>query len=134
MRPSIQTFICGHDGCTERARYEYFNRAEARQQWERYGDGKYRCVRHTQPDSALSPDNLRREWSGVSDQREHGRYIGNFGFLDGPGFKFFAKDFPAGTTLRVTAEVILPASSELSERRTDAGQVPGMNTNQSVKP
>lgn len=34
--------------------------------------------------------------------------------MHGPGFKAFAEDFPDGTVLRVTAEIILP-SREQSE-------------------
>jgi hypothetical protein len=30
------------------------------------------------------------------------------GFSHGPGFKAFAEDFPAGTRLRITAEIIFP--------------------------
>lgn len=44
--------------------------------------------------------------------RSLGLFFGNQGFVYGPGFRAFAKDFPAGTVLRVTAEVILPAKAQ----------------------
>jgi hypothetical protein len=37
------------------------------------------------------------------------------GLTSGPGFKAFAVDFPAGTILRVTAEIIFPESSEAAQ-------------------
>jgi len=107
-RASIQTFLCGHEGCTERARYEYYDRAEARRQWERYGNGKYRCVRHSQPDEVLSEANAKLTRDLVNEERNGHLYFGYSGFAHGPGFKAFSADFPAGTVLRVTAEIILP--------------------------
>ncbi len=37
-----------------------------------------------------------------------GLYWDSMGFVHGPGFRAFAKDFPEGTVIRVTAEIILP--------------------------
>jgi hypothetical protein len=49
-------------------------------------------------------------------------YWGNFGMAHGPGFKAFADDFPAGTVIRVTAEIILP------EAKGDAAEDALMST------
>src|ERR1044072_5050018 len=116
-RPSIVRFRCGHPGCEEFARYEADNRYHAIEMDKRYGNGKYRCVRHSQPDSVLSADNSKIVDELISLKEPHGLYWGNEtawgGFAHGPGFKAFAEDFPAGTVLRVTAEIILPATKEV---------------------
>lgn len=101
-------FECGHPGCPEIAHYECRTRKEQADLYRSYGDGKYRCVRHAQPDELLSASNLTRSVEIVSRQEDHGRYWGHSGFIYGPGFKAFAQDFPAGTTIKVTAEIVLP--------------------------
>jgi hypothetical protein len=55
--------------------------------------------------------------SGTSRQEEYGRFWNHQGFLSGPGFKVWAKDFPAGSRLIVTARVELPdiSSSSMTE-------------------
>lgn len=113
-RQYLSRFECGHPGCKEFATYESSRRADQADQYRRYGNKQWRCVRHSQPDEVLALDNQRL----VRDVacREHfyeGNSIGLFwgggsGFAHGPGFKAFAKDFPAGTILRVTAEIIAP--------------------------
>jgi len=45
----------------------------------------------------------------LNEQKEHGRYFGNFGFVSGPGFKAYAKDFPPGARLIITARIELPS-------------------------
>jgi len=99
---------CGHEGCTEYANFTADTRAEYGLLDRHHGYGRWRCVRHTQPDDVLSTTNRVRVWEDTSDQRPHGRFFSNAGFISGPGFKVFAKDFPPGTRLRVTAEIILP--------------------------
>jgi hypothetical protein len=115
-RPSIVRFKCGHPGCEEFARYEADNRQHAIDLEKRYGFGKYRCVRHSQPDSVLSVDKPKIVDELRSIEKPNGLYWGKetafSGFAHGPGFKAFAKDFPDGTVLRVTAEIILPATKE----------------------
>jgi hypothetical protein len=76
----------------------------------RYGGDRWRCVRHVRDENdVLSPDRLILQSETVNRQEPYGRFFGNSGFFHGPGFKAFAEDFPAGTIIRVTAEVILPA-------------------------
>lgn len=107
-------FRCAEPGCEEHVNYETSTREEQRRLWQRQQSHPYRCTRHSQPDELLSAQRPRivheiaskrqRTDSGV----DIGVYRGNWGMLHGPGFKAFAKDFPEGTVLRVTAEIILP--------------------------
>ncbi|TCL70596.1 hypothetical protein [Rhizobium sp. BK251] len=120
-RPSIARFKCGHPGCEEYARYEADNRQHYIDLDRRYGNGQYRCVRHSQPDSVLSLDNIKIVDEMTVFEQPHGLYWGkesaSSGFAHGPGFKAFATDFPPGTRLRVTAEVILPDGEKAMEGR-----------------
>lgn len=98
---------CQHPGCTEVARYEASTRKEETEIYQRYARN-WLCVRHTRPDEVLSAVNTLRSVELISEEKSCGRFFGSQGFIAGPGFKIYASDFPAGTKLRVTAEVILP--------------------------
>ena len=74
-----------------------------------YSNGRWRCVRHSQPDEVLSAENPETTCELTVEQKPGGRYFGNFGFVHGPGFKAFAKDFPEGTKIVVTATLIPPS-------------------------
>jgi|SRR5215217_7680675 len=104
---------CGHEGCNEFARYEADNRKHYLDLCVQYGQGRWRCVRHSQPDQVLSAVNLKtvEELSVIESRGDlyWGKEKAWNGFSHGPGFKAFAADFPEGTVLRVTAEVILPS-------------------------
>lgn len=104
-------FQCGHPGCAEFAHYTSRTQAEQADLYRQYGNSQYRCTRHSRPDEVLTVDAPKRVHEQISRQETTGRYWGNFGFVSGPGFKAWAKDFPPGTILRVTAEVIFPAPS-----------------------
>ena len=82
--------------------------------YEKY---QWRCTRHMRPDEVLSTDDTARE--SVLEVRDRpnlgprwmplgGETGGGNGFITGPGFKAFAKDFPAGARLVVTARIELP--------------------------
>lgn len=106
----IVRFKCGHEGCTETVRYDADNRRDAVNLADRYSNGRWRCVRHTRPEEVLS-NQVRAISSEMKVIEEpHGLYWGKdtafSGFAHGPGFKAFAEDFPPGTILRVTAEII----------------------------
>lgn len=107
-REYFTRFQCSHEGCAEFAHWRSDTRADQERIHADYGNGKYKCTRHSQPDMVLSPQNTRREYEVTSRQEPHGRYFGMWGFMSGPGFKVFANDFPTGTILRVTAEVVVP--------------------------
>ena len=53
---TIRVF-CGHEGCHEMGFYSYENRKEYIELESKYGNSKWRCVRHTHPEDVLSIDN-----------------------------------------------------------------------------
>jgi hypothetical protein len=114
---------CEEDGCTERAYYVLRTRREYDQTIQGLQRrGGWRCVRHTKADEVLSAENPVRETTLASYEASYGRFFapegqakGGSGFVYGPGFKAFAKDFPPGTRLVVTAR-LEPALTE--ERET----------------
>ena len=105
---------CGVKGCKNGAHYEAQNQKEAREIIEQYGNGKYRCAKHTNPEKLLSLD--RKKITSIQIAEKSKKYPNldglywndGSGFIFGPGFKAFADDFPAGTKLIVTAEIMLP--------------------------
>lgn len=104
---------CGYKGCRENGHYEAENRAHYTELLEKYGNGKWRCVRHIKPEEVLSPTNLRRQHEIVSEHSYYegksiGLYWNRFDMVSGPGFKAYANDFPEGTKIIVTAEIVLP--------------------------
>ena len=105
---------CGEPGCREVAHYEADTRKEQRQLYEKYGNKQWRCIRHSRPLENLSLENPKTVSESASTElfSERGESLGlywnKFGFMSGPGFRAWAKDFPVGTTIRVTAEIILP--------------------------
>lgn len=107
-------FVCNYPGCTESANYRYPTRRDMMESFElkNYSGGRWRCVRHNKPDEVLSASNPRTRAEIVLEQKSHGKYFGNFGFVSGLGFRVFADDFPAGTRLIVTAEIVPPAERE----------------------
>jgi len=105
---------CGFDGCKEFAHYEAKNRKEASELYAKYGSGKYRCCRHTSIEEVLGLENMKR--TKTMTALKSTKYTDltelfwdeSSGFTSGPGFKAYANDFPKGTKLIVTAEIILP--------------------------
>lgn len=110
MARSIFRATCGHDGCNEFVRYEADNRSHYIDLSKRYGNGQWRCVRHAQPDQVLSASNSKTVEELRVINSDGNLYWGKekafSGFSHGPGFKAFAEDFPEGTVLRITAEII----------------------------
>lgn len=104
------TFPCAHEGCMERARYVYQTKRDLQESFElkNFSNGRWRCIRHSRPDEVLSAQNPKTRAELTVDEHPHGRYFGHSGFISGPGFKAFAKDFPAGAKVIVTAELVLP--------------------------
>jgi hypothetical protein len=107
---------CGYPGCTDFGNYVCETRAGITVIQRRYYPDKWRCLRHNNPDSVLAIENLIRTTEYRNDVviSERGNDIiglfwnGKSGFEFGPGFKAWSKDFPEGTILRVTAEILLP--------------------------
>lgn len=117
---------CAHEGCREHSNYVFDRRADEQAERERVRKHGWRCVRHTQPDHVLSPDAQVREAVlaiyetdfGYPNQGVHRFWVpegatkGGNGFVYGPGFKAFAKDFPVGTRLIVTARIEIPEGGQ----------------------
>lgn len=69
------------------------------------------CVRCAKPDRVLTPDRLRVEWTSEPSRAEaYGKFWGSSGVFIDEGYYAAAKDFPVGSVVKVTCEVILPAS------------------------
>jgi len=105
---------CAEDGCRETAYYEHANQREAQESRQRRAKYPYRCSRHTRPDEVLTQDGTEREGVLTVYEESYGRFWrsehdkSGSGSARGPGFKAFAKDFPTGTRLVVTARIELP--------------------------
>lgn len=116
-RCSIQV-PCAIEGCPERSRWEYTSyksRAESFE-WRAYMVDKkpWKCCRHSHGDGVLTVYNRRFVWESKALARSErfpelpDMFWGAMGVVTGPGFYASSKDFPAGTKIRVTAEVLLP--------------------------
>ena len=100
---------CGHEGCGEWSFHQYANQRERCEGERQHGGGKWRCVRHTKPEEVMSVENNRMETVLTVVEFDYGKFWnGSRGFVYGDGYKAYAKDFPAGTRLKVTVE-FLPA-------------------------
>ena len=109
---------CGHSGCSKYGHYGADNNKDRTRIHKKYGNGKYRCCRHTSPDKVLGVNNLKRQVTFVADKSKKYPKLpelfwddGN-GFTHGPGFMAYANDFPEGTKLIITAEIVLPEGAE----------------------
>ena len=100
---------CTHAGCTHVARYEYDTRRDLETSWELKNRATSKCSRHSDLSRVLTMENLRTEWTSEPNRQEtYGRFMGNNGVLIGHGYYMEAKEFPVGTRLRITCEVLLP--------------------------
>ena len=114
-------YVCKHDGCNNRADFCYDSNRELFDSYEyrRYGDStkdKWACVEHSDIARVLSPQKLRTVWVSQPVREEAcGKFCGSEGVITGEGFYFEADEFPVGTVLRVTAEVILPEQTAYPE-------------------
>jgi len=123
-REYIVRVKCGYEGCKENSFYTADTRAYENELYRKYGNGLWRCCRHTRPEIVLSAEKPKRVTEMVLTEkfsdakygpvRSIGLYWDGSGFKHGPGFQAYAGDFPKGTILRVTAEVILPPSNQQS--------------------
>lgn len=122
-RPYLSRFVCGADGCMDFVNYEANTRADQARLYQAYGQGRYRCSRHSRPDEVLSAERPIIVHEQVSYEESYGRFWRHCrsGFTYGPGFRAFAKDFPPGTCLRITAEVILPERATPTSNDTEKG-------------
>lgn len=108
-------FACAHNGCTEHVTFRYDTQRDLRESAELkwYGGGKgWLCTRHNKPNEVLSADNPETHAELISREEAYGLFFGSSGFVHGPGFKAFAKDFPPGTKLIITARIEIPATAQ----------------------
>lgn len=120
-------FQCSHLGCHETTTFRYDTRRDMISSFEakHYSSGRWKCLRHREPDRVLSAGNLETRFEVVSEQKEHGRFFGSFGIVTGPGFLAYAEDLPAGAKLIVTARIELPPEPEHNTRTIDMfGEAP----------
>lgn len=119
------TLRCPTKGCTERPTfYEYTSQREYAEALKDYPGRTQACTRHRRPDEVLSVENFVRHHVLVASKVPNvsglywmveGAERGGSGFEYGPGFKAYARDFPEGTRLLVTAEIELPADPSQQE-------------------
>lgn len=110
-KPTV-TLRCAEPGCREYTFYEYANKRERDEAADR--NRVWRCVRHSMPDRVLTMERRRVEWtSGENVELSHGRYWGGkSGLIANEAVYAAAREFPVGTRIRITAEVILPEGVE----------------------
>jgi hypothetical protein len=114
---------CTHEGCKEAGIYSYSTRREYAEGMKR--NKTWTCTRHSKPKEVLSIDNPKTEaiiickqllFNGGpqilgkfwQDKENIGTEKCNSGFQYGNGYRAYASDFPEGTIIKITAEVILP--------------------------
>jgi len=105
---------CHEEGCSEWARFTYDSQKECVRDFPMRE--KWKCVRHTSPETVLGISNLCvetvmtaqmiKDSGGINDLGIF--WDGKNGFVFGNGYKAYAADFPVGTKLRITATVELP--------------------------
>ena len=111
-------YNCAETGCSERYRTVADTRALERDIRVRYAKHPWRCTRHTYPDEVLSASNTTRTTVLTAQRLERYPDLPDLfwgessGFSFGPGFKAYAKDFPPGTKLIVTARIELPEDGD----------------------
>ncbi len=114
---------CKHDGCPEVSHMEFDTLLERANYYKTHGL-TWLCIRHAKPNEVLSAGNPVTERvltaSVVLDEVRRGElrplsglfWVGDghtgSGLLTGPGFKAFARDFPEGTRLVISARIELP--------------------------
>lgn len=120
-RPINEIVRCAEDGCREVAYCEHANQREAQESRRWRAKHPFRCSRHIRPDEVLSEGSPERVGELTVYEESYGRFWqtepgkSGSGSASGPGFKAFAKDFPPGTRLIVTARIELPGGIEDGE-------------------
>lgn len=102
---------CHHEGCKEWGRFEYDTVKECRDTYD-YRQ-KWKCLRHSETEEWLTPNGHDRvKVLTCVKEGEHfywhdGKRLSS-GFAHGNGYRAYASEFPAGTTLTITAHIALP--------------------------
>lgn len=118
------TFTCAEPGCKDTQFYIHDTRREQAGAYRRQAEKPFKCIRHAEPDKNLRPGNESRTTTltavRVPLRGKPGEYLDGLywcaegaeragsGFTFGPGFNAHASDFPEGTRLVVTAQILPP--------------------------
>lgn len=120
-REYISNFKCDHEGCKEWGHYYYTTRKDQHEGQKRRRERPWKCVRHSGPrGDVLSMENRSRTTEIVLKKSDkypdhdkpywHGVSLLISGFAHGLDWKAFQEDFPEGTIIKQTVQVILPGS------------------------
>lgn len=111
-RDYILTIKCTEPNCTECVHYNYPNKKEYSEDYIRHKN--YKCLRHSNDKEVLSLKNtlVSTELISTKSETNNNLFWANegklgSGFTHGTGFRCWAEDFPEGTILKITAEIIL---------------------------
>lgn len=109
-RPLWRVLPCAEPGCREVGRYEYDTRRDYDKAVRE--NRSYICSRHSMKSRVLTMDCLRAEWLSAPNREEsYGRFFGNSGLIINEACYAKADEFPVGTRIKITSEVILPAAA-----------------------
>lgn len=107
---------CSTEGCGECGHWTFDTQKEMASHYDRVKT--YACLRHRTPEEVLGLNNLHTETTIKCKQLGYGRFWqvpqqeGTdkciSGFQHGNGYMAYAEDFPEGTIIKITTEVILP--------------------------
>lgn len=105
---------CIVPGCKEIAHYEFSSLRNLQNSYEQKHRLSYKCCRHSHGDNVLTPENLKTEWTSLPIKEEnYGKFFGGSGVIIGQGYYVAATDFPAGTRVKLTCEILLPESKPI---------------------
>ena len=109
-RTHSRVVYCTEPGCKDFARYQYDTRKDYDEAVKK--NRSWTCLRHSS--RLLTPTNTKDEWisdpSGPSEKYPHltGRWFGSWASIHAEDMRAEAVDFPDGTRIKITMEVILP--------------------------
>lgn len=118
--PKYTYVQCAHPDCKREGHFQYDNQKDAAR-IHKEQSGRWKCDDHWRMHERLTPETPERTTRLVSRKVERCGdalfWNGSNGLAHGPGFEARAEDWPEGTTLEVTARVILPVD-ETSTKET----------------
>lgn len=107
---------CSHESCTEVDRYRYNSKSDMDKHFECNPKSDHKCFRHSKPNLVLSVSKRATVDVVMNFKTDDGNFWGKEKPLTkvvfGPGFRAFADDFPAGTKIKVTAQLSIPGDIE----------------------
>lgn len=105
---------CSEPGCREFTVFAYETVKDRRCPRAIQRRATWKCTRHFQANRVMSPTDTHKEITYTATRINGSLYwtsddaVLKTGFNYSPAHKAFAKDFPEGTTLRITAKITLP--------------------------